>query len=191
MQVPLPTRTPTASALPAASSRYSNGCNALPNRNFSSSTVSLARHLQRSTTANRVALVDSPVQSEPREEPPKRYVLGELLGAGTAGSVFCATETQSGLQYAVKQISKAKGSRDRTRLVQKEVELSKILGDCRHAVQLLDTFEVSHVHGWNYWPKSHDRFVMDASLVGCVLCRIAPFIQHKSAINHCADFCFM
>jgi len=38
-------------------------------------------------------------------------------------------------------------------VVQKEIELSAILQNCRHAVQLLDTFEVS-------LPNKHGNVVM-------------------------------
>lgn len=65
---------------------------------------------------------------EPQEEmaswaAPKRaqYVLGELLGRGTAGSVFVGTDAATGAQAAVKRLTKWRNGRDRTRLIREEV----------------------------------------------------------------------
>lgn len=47
--------------------------------------------------------------------------LGELLGRGTFGDVYCATQRASGMQVAVKVVPKFKNGRDRRQAIYQEV----------------------------------------------------------------------
>lgn len=78
--------------------------------------------VNRQSIAAKVAFADasSLVSAEPAELQ-KKYILGELLGSGTAAHVHVGTDSQTGLQYAVKILPKRKGSRDRTELIRFEV----------------------------------------------------------------------
>lgn len=138
----------------------------------------------RQLVSARVAFADT--SSLVSAEPPtvqKKYILGELLGSGTAGQVHVGTESQSGLQYAVKVLPKRKGSKDRTKVIRSEVniepsrwdyvtilardalcswykqffdlsslvsllqiDISRRLRNCRHAVKMMDHFEVIFFH---------------------------------------------
>lgn len=91
--------------------------------------------------ATKVAFADTAEAVRVKEEPQKRYILGELLGSGTAAHVHVGTDTATGLQHAVKILPKRKGTKDKTKLIKAEIQISNKLRNCRHAVQTVDTFE--------------------------------------------------
>lgn len=67
------------------------------------------------------------VRDAPRE-PEHRYILGELLGSGTAAHVHVGTCPASGQQVAVKCLPKRKGRKDKTALIKAEVSSVVLLG---------------------------------------------------------------
>lgn len=71
--------------------------------------------------ATKVAFADTAEAVRVKEEPQKRYILGELLGSGTAAHVHVGTDTATGLQHAVKILPKRKGTKDKTKLIKAEV----------------------------------------------------------------------
>jgi serine/threonine protein kinase len=71
-----------------------------------------------------VAFADTAETVGLKEEPQKRYILGELLGSGTAAHVHVGTDTATGLQHAVKILPKRKGTKDKTKLIKAEVRES-------------------------------------------------------------------
>lgn len=76
----------------------------------------------RQSVVARIAYADtSSLVSTETAEHQKKYILGELLGSGTAAHVHAGTDSQTGLQYAVKILPKRKGGRDRTQLIRSEV----------------------------------------------------------------------
>jgi serine/threonine protein kinase len=76
--------------------------------------------------ATKVAFADTAETVGLKEEPQKRYILGELLGSGTAAHVHVGTDTATGLQHAVKILPKRKGTKDKTKLIKAEVRISDI-----------------------------------------------------------------
>ena len=57
-----------------------------------------------------------------------RYLLGELLGTGTAGKVVVGVEQTTGAEYAVKVLHKLRGQKDRTEQIKQEVRMGR--DDC-------------------------------------------------------------
>jgi hypothetical protein len=101
-----------------------------PGKQFNSSTV------RSQQVATKVAFADTAETVGLKEEPQKRYILGELLGSGTAAHVHVGTDTATGLQHAVKILPKRKGTKDKTKLIKAEVRGPfGITRDdvCRHA----------------------------------------------------------
>jgi len=54
-------------------------------------------------------------------EPQHKYLLGELLGSGTAARVVVGTDVATQAQYAVKILPKLRGAKNRTEQIQQEV----------------------------------------------------------------------
>jgi hypothetical protein len=65
-------------------------------------------------------------------EPQHKYMLGELLGTGTAGRVVVGTDAATRAQYAVKILSKLRGAKNRTDQIKQEVRSR--LSACIYAV---------------------------------------------------------
>jgi hypothetical protein len=61
-------------------------------------------------------------------EPQHKYMLGELLGTGTAGRVVVGTDAATQAQYAVKILSKLRGAKDRTDQIKQEVRGTRSAG---------------------------------------------------------------
>jgi hypothetical protein len=80
-----------------------------------------AATMPRQLAVARVATVESPELASWAAPVRPRYVLGELLGSGTAASVFVGTNTASGMQAAVKRLPKWRNGRERTQLIKDEV----------------------------------------------------------------------
>lgn len=79
--------------------------------------------------------------SSPLAEPQHKYLLGELLGSGTAARVVVGTDQATQAQYAVKILPKQRGAKNRTEQIKQEIAISQRLQHCRHAVKTVDSFE--------------------------------------------------
>lgn len=77
---------------------------------------------QRGVQCN-VAAWDTLQETETRSfaEPQHKYLLGELLGSGTAARVVVGTDTATQAQYAVKILPKQRGAKNRTEQIKQEV----------------------------------------------------------------------
>lgn len=64
-----------------------------------------------------------------------------LCPQGSYGTVRVCTQKDSGKQYAVKIISKRKGSEDRTEVIQREVEMWGMLSGNQHIAELAGVFQ--------------------------------------------------
>lgn len=94
------------------------------------SSDSLQQRGQRAVGCH-IALSDSLQQTDRHQhqqqhinisEPPQhKYLLGEVLGSGSAARVVVGTETATQAQYAVKILQKNRGSKNRTQQIQQEV----------------------------------------------------------------------
>jgi serine/threonine protein kinase len=78
-----------------------------------------ARHVQCSVAAFETGLQET--GTRPFAEPQHKYLLGELLGSGTAARVVVGTDTATQAQYAVKMLPKQRGAKNRTEQIKQEV----------------------------------------------------------------------
>lgn len=78
-----------------------------------------ARHVQCSVAAFERGLQET--GTRPFPEPQHKYLLGELLGSGTAARVVVGTDTATQAQYAVKILPKQRGAKNRTEQIKQEV----------------------------------------------------------------------
>eukprot|EP00878_Enallax_costatus_P003153 GHUV01003353.1.p1 GENE.GHUV01003353.1~~GHUV01003353.1.p1 ORF type:complete len:279 (+),score=38.53 GHUV01003353.1:306-1142(+) len=69
------------------------------------------------------------------------FTMGETLGQGSYGTVRVCTHRDSGKQYAVKIISKRKGSEDRSEVIMREVEMWGMLSGNQHIAQLVGAYQ--------------------------------------------------
>ena len=73
------------------------------------------------------------------------YILGDMLGSGSFGSVFLAKGKLDGRKYAVKKIPLPEDDRLRKRLLREKETMSKIMHE-----NIVDCFNFSTIRERNY-----------------------------------------
>lgn len=79
------------------------------------------RHVQCSVASFEGLATDA--SARPLAEPQHKYLLGELLGSGTAARVVVGTDTATQAQYAVKILPKQRAAKNRTEQIKQEVRV--------------------------------------------------------------------